>query len=825
MKLKFTINGTVLSDNVDVEELSIRKGMAGQIGTASLKLLVDETIAPRYDFAFFDSAQYSLEGLDNLDQILIQCANPNLMLWSENLSEWTSVFTPVLTATTVEDDNGAQAELIKQIVSAATATAHVWTVWVLKDDVVPATRVPAFNVVVGDNYNVRLNTSTGASLTNGSLSATHSVVSEGDYWRLDVSFTTDDANGIQLTIYPSIGSNADLTTYDVAAVGTITIQKQQLILDTGDVAYRKVEGDADEGKVFSGYITNIAYEQLSVAIDEWTLECQDQTVLLDTTVINDSWTSSPPETDQGIIQDAFSNYLPEIDTSNVDSTETIVNFVAKDVTLRKMMDQLCEITNCVYFIDPDKNLYYGTAPLGDAGFDISDEPDESATYEYEMRSYRKDYTGRANKVTMLGAIDEDTGDDISATVQDGAHQATYGQVYAVTLLDRETTDPGVLALKASVELALRTTPVETGEFVTTKDGLNIADGIDITSLFFGVSGEKIIREMEIKTRSDAETEYTCTFGDYDPDLTALLRQMARVDHQLQTTTPPDGSIGDGKLDRTTDPIVILNADIANLNAGKLNAGTLSVDRLLAASIAASKLTIKKVIPVDLVLTDDDPGAGSVAWAECKIYWDGVEKTISAGNTDKKLIYWTTGGTSFTGADSVAPAANIFVIATNDDGASDEVWDKVGNKSVQEANLAFTLPGGYMPQQSGGTNFDLAVNDSGTIIDESDRGYLLHVGFEISETADAGNTDLDITITVDGGAPVTERIISGQANWFGIKPLAVNQTGTPSGGVNEDTLTLSYGIPYETSLKVEWEVSGATVTDGEMIVRLWRALKT
>ena len=159
----------------------------------------------------------------------------NMLLSSGDLTGagWISVGGPVVTATTIEDDSAVAFEYRQQTIAASSGTKFVWTVWVLKDAVVPATRFPGFYITVLGTYQFNLNTVTGATVTTGvALGASNSVSADTvggvDYWKVTVTFTTDDALGISLNILPAWGANADLTTTSTAAVGTITVLQQQL---------------------------------------------------------------------------------------------------------------------------------------------------------------------------------------------------------------------------------------------------------------------------------------------------------------------------------------------------------------------------------------------------------------------------------------------------------------------------------------------------------------------------------------------------------------------------------------------------------------------
>ncbi|MHC4363061.1 MAG: hypothetical protein ACYSTZ_09550, partial [Planctomycetota bacterium] len=168
----------------------------------------------------------------------------NELEWSEDLTEeWVPEGGAVITATTVEDDNAAGYEGVKQDVAAANNTQFTWTAWVAKDAVAPATRFPAFQILVGAAYYVTLDTQSGASATHtaglgGSHTVTSDTVDGTPAWRLSLTFTTDDTAGIKPIIYPSFGANADIVTQSSAAVGTITVLQQQLELGSAFTAYQ-----------------------------------------------------------------------------------------------------------------------------------------------------------------------------------------------------------------------------------------------------------------------------------------------------------------------------------------------------------------------------------------------------------------------------------------------------------------------------------------------------------------------------------------------------------------------------------------------------------
>jgi len=322
--------------------------------------------------------------------------------------------------------------------------------------------------------------------------------------------------------------------------------------------------DENGAKVFTGIISTIGYEQLSPGLDLWTLSCQDETIKLDTTVVTKTWANV---SDATIISDAFSLAgLTQYDvTTYVTATKTIPAYEAKDVSVKQILTDLAELTGALWYLDPEGKLHWNTGSLGNAPFSLSDQPDNSTSFPYRITGLTRDYSGRANRITYLGGND-DSGNEISVTVEDTQHQADYG-VWAITLVDREITDLNTLTLKAQNELAKRTRPELSGTLEVDRAGLEIGQLISVLAPTFDLNDSYIIQSLSISLR-DGQPVYGITIGDRKLELTDLLDQY--VTTTPATTIPPDGSIGDAKLDRVNDPIRIQDADIISVDFSKVN---------------------------------------------------------------------------------------------------------------------------------------------------------------------------------------------------------------------------------------------------------------
>jgi len=125
---------------------------------------------------------------------------------------------------------------------------------------------------------------------------------------------------------------------------------------------------------------------------------------------------------------------------------------------------------------------------------------------------------------------------------------------------------------------------------------------------------------------------------------------------------------------------------AGVSATTLVIGSTDVDDF---AITASKIHNKVPVLSGDSWTDNSPSAGSVAWNEHSLYYNGVEYTISAGSTSDKYIYWT-GGTSYSTSNTNPSSATLgddgFVIATNINGAHDLAWNAIANEIIGNAYI-------------------------------------------------------------------------------------------------------------------------------------------
>ncbi len=105
------------------------------------------------------------------------------------------------------------------------------------------------------------------------------------------------------------------------------------------------------------------------------------------------------------------------------------------------------------------------------------------------------------------------------------------------------------------------------------------------------------------------------------------------------------------------------------------------------AVTASKIFTKIPIITGDTWLDNTPGAGSVAWNEHIIFYNGIEYTIVAGNTSNKYIYWDGSSSSYSNS-AINPTLTDgqFIIATNISGAHDLAWNAIANQVIGSAYI-------------------------------------------------------------------------------------------------------------------------------------------
>ena len=132
-----------------------------------------------------------------------------------------------------------------------------------------------------------------------------------------------------------------------------------------------------------------------------------------------------------------------------------------------------------------------------------------------------------------------------------------------------------------------------------------------------------------------------------------------------------------------------SGNASSTEAGPVNASTAGVQAtdIDSFAITASKMFTKIPILESDSWTNNSPSGGYVAWNTHKLYYNGVEYSISSGSTSYKYIYWVSGSTAYSSSNTHPTLTDgDFIIATNVSGIHDLAWNAIANQVIGTAYI-------------------------------------------------------------------------------------------------------------------------------------------
>lgn len=361
--------------------------------------------------------------------------------------------------------------------------------------------------------------------------------------------------------YDSLSRYDDgVSRYGTARYGFRPVEMQEVVL-TDDSATRQ----------FAGYITAIERRNVQGNITDFVCQCSDYGLLLDRYTVNETYLN---RSDQEIIVLAFSG-LSDI-TVNPSNIATLVGdlgtFEAKDITLRELMERICELTGGEWRVDYTGNLRYYASGAIAAPFGLSDEPNGTTTFPHGITSLNRDFRAAANRITVLGGLTSG-GAEITSTANSLESQGKYSRIISATVTDRNIFDQTGADLRAATELAQRAFPATTGTLKTYKDGLDVGQSITITNKPYGISQSFLIRSIRVSfirggdaldlgDGTEYRSEYDIGFGDKQSSLVSSLRRFERrtkPSTSIPVAIPPDLSVGADSLASTLTRFYLVSA--------------------------------------------------------------------------------------------------------------------------------------------------------------------------------------------------------------------------------------------------------------------------
>ena len=129
---------------------------------------------------------------------------------------------------------------------------------------------------------------------------------------------------------------------------------------------------------------------------------------------------------------------------------------------------------------------------------------------------------------------------------------------------------------------------------------------------------------------------------------------------------------------------------------------------------------------------------------------------------------------------------------------------------------------YEPQVVNSAAVDLTAIASTSIVNVTEAGILLSIGFFVTTVPD-GTPTVTIDITVDGGTTRSIALYTAALTWAtSFRALAARSDSDT--GAASDVAALILNVPYKTSLLVGIDVATATSSTGALMVSVLRGVQ-
>jgi len=274
--------------------------------------------------------------------------------------------------------------------------------------------------------------------------------------------------------------------------------------------------------------------------------------------------------DKDIILDLFNTYVGGINAAvHVDLIVDPLLISFTEMSIATILDSICERTGARWYVDNDNFLHYSTDEGHDAGFDLSDEPNDVTSFSYHDKVEKKiDGTQIINQVRVIGA------DQVPLhPVNNGASQALYG-IRAAIVTDQSLVKLSEMQQRAEAVLTKWKDPQITYVVRTSHDGAVAGDEIDFKCDDLGYNSISngddplVIREMQIFF-AQGEPVYQMTLGTRGPTF-AMASEKRGLKEWDDIIRFPFLSVG-GTFFDASDGLLLLNPPIGITQEGTAGA--------------------------------------------------------------------------------------------------------------------------------------------------------------------------------------------------------------------------------------------------------------
>jgi hypothetical protein len=222
---------------------------------------------------------------------------------------------------------------------------------------------------------------------------------------------TEKIDPESISISSVLTSETDECSFEIIDAGALGLQDWQEVIITNTIT---------SVKLFAGYVLSGRLENASrgVQIDAPAVRCVDYGGRLDYIRVKKSYIT---KTDLEIIQDIFTTYCPEFNSSTY--VVAVKTYSAKRFnrqTVRAIIDDLAKAAGASWYIDYNKNLHFFLIETYPAPFSLTDvnaDINQTTVFPYSGLQKSFDGAGLANRVEIVGGtyLSSDTTDYLDGT--------------------------------------------------------------------------------------------------------------------------------------------------------------------------------------------------------------------------------------------------------------------------------------------------------------------------------------------------------------------------------------------------------------------------
>ena len=275
-------------------------------------------------------------------------------------------------------------------------------------------------------------------------------------------------------------------------------------------------------RFFAGYMSSVERRIIGKIQGRriYRITAQDYNALTTQILVTESYAA---KTEQFMIDDLFTTYLPEIDTSTyVESSGSTYTFDWTRQYLDVVLNEIAKINEKEWYIDYNKKLHYFTPVTTSAPFALSSSPFGTTILPYGRFIYKEETSKLINRVIVVG-----DGGAIVRTRTDTDSFDFYGRYYESKYVDPNIDTNTWADLVGDAILAESAFRKVKGALTLFQEGLEVGQKVSIYNFLRGIDDYDLIQQIRLSMINSFQEQIAIQYGDYAEDLIDLLLKIPK----------------------------------------------------------------------------------------------------------------------------------------------------------------------------------------------------------------------------------------------------------------------------------------------------------